>query len=276
MKKVLNILLVSILITFCFNFGGCKKNDFPIKESLNINGDTYIISFFDDFNGTSLDVNKWEFCPEMNRQDVGGKWSNDMATVNGKGNLVISAGINKNGVPISGAIRTKGKFEQAQGYFEIKCKLQSQPGFWSAFWLMCEEMYDGNALVDNSAIDGCEIDIFEAFDVEDGQICHALHWDGYNDDEHKKTAKIVNTNCYDEKFHTFSLLWTETEYIFYIDDVETYRLNSSNAEFPGISAAPSYLKITTEFGAWAGEYNPNLLPDSLIVDYVAVYNKNVI
>ncbi len=114
----------------------------------------------------------------MERQDVGGRWEPSMAELDGKGHLVISADIS-DGVPVSGAIRSKGRFEQTEGYFEIRCRLQSSAGFWSAFWLMC----DGANSVGNGARDGAEIDIFEAYDTENKLICHALHWDGYEEQQ---------------------------------------------------------------------------------------------
>ena len=87
---------------------------------------------------------------------------NDMTWVDGKGHLILSSEYDETGELIMGAVRTRDLFEQTYGYFEIRCKLQQVPGFWSAFWLMPRniDMYgqDGGQ-------DGTEIDIYEAFDV---------------------------------------------------------------------------------------------------------------
>ena len=36
---------------------------------------------------------------------------------------------------LSGCVRTRGKFEHAFGYYNAPCRMQTQPGFWSAFWM---------------------------------------------------------------------------------------------------------------------------------------------
>ncbi len=236
-------------------------------EEIKVEGDTFQLTLYDDFDGTELNSKIWAPCPEQRRQDAGGWWKDSMVRLDGKGNLVLTADV-IDAVPISGAIRSKGKFKQAKGYFEIRCKLQSAKGFWGAFWLMCR----GAKSVGNGAADGAEIDIFESNDIN-GQINHAIHWGGYGA-SHKQIACSVHApNCYDGNFHTFSLLWTEKEYVFYIDKKETYRISEGDASYPGANTKPTYLKISTEFGSWAGAYNANELPDCLVVDYVKVYKK---
>ena len=244
----------------------------PPADTRVINGKTYTITFKDEFDGTELDSSKWACCPESNRQDVGGKWSDSMVSVK-DGCLYLGAAIDSNGTPVSGAIRTMSKwyqvkFSQCKGYFECRAKLQSAPGFWGAFWLMDKNMNDKS--VGNGASDGAEIDIFESFSVAQGGINHAIHWDGYGDHHQQNAKQVYNKSLYDGQFHTFGLAWTDTEYIFYIDGKETYRVG--NAAVPNIICQNKlYLKLTVEFGSWAGSINKTKLPDAVVVDYVRVY-----
>ena len=244
----------------------------PPADTRVINGKTYTLTFKDEFEGTSLNSTYWYCCPEGNRQDVGGKWSDSMVSVK-DGCLYLGAAIDSNGTPISGAIRTMNKWyqvkwSQCKGYFECRAKLQSAPGFWGAFWLMDKNMNDKS--VGNGASDGAEIDIFESFSVAQGGINHAIHWDGYGAD-HKSTGKqVYNKSLYDGQFHTFGLAWTDTEYIFYIDGKETYRVGNANVANI-ICQNKLYLKLTVEFGSWAGSYVKSKLPDAVVVDYVRVY-----
>jgi len=241
--------------------------DQKVTETIVVDGKKHYMTFCDNFNGTELDFEKWSFSPEMQRQDAGGRWDNSMAFLDGNGNLVIRSAVDANGIPVSGSVRTKDKFEQTTGYFEIRCKLQKARGFWGAFWLMC----DGEYSVGNGAKDGVEIDIFESCSAENKMVHHALHWDGYLEN-HRSTAKsIYAPECYDGEFHTFSMLWTDKEYVFYIDGKETYRVDEKNPEFPGACTVPVYMKISSEFGSWAGAHNPSELPDDIVVDYVKVY-----
>ena len=68
-------------------------------------------------------------------------------------------------------------------------------------------------------------------------------------------------------WHTFSVLWTEKEYIFYIDRKETWRTQQA------ISQRSQYIILSMEVGKWAGDISKATLPDSLYVDYVRVYQK---
>ncbi len=249
-----------------------SETDTIEEEYKEIDGVKYKLTFIDNFDGDTLDTNKWSLCPEFPRQNMGGYWDDSMTSLDGKGNLVLSADISDDGTLISGAIRSKGKFEQAKGYFEIRCIIQKARTVWSSFWLMCE----GANGYGFGILDGAEIDVFEGFDMNRGLINHGMHWDGYGE-HHKAIGRIVEAaNCYDNEYHTYSLLWTDTAYIFYIDGVESTRIEEGDEEYPGLTEVPSYLKVTLEFvseglGA-AKDYDPSQLPATLVVDYVKAYS----
>ena len=278
MKKLIPALAVTALASAALLGYGAVKNglinvsrgfDVP-DETIEIDGDTYRMTFCDDFDGKKLDTRKWSLCPQWERGNVGGHWSDDCVSLDGAGRLVLKTKLAEDGTPLTGAIRSKGKFEQSHGYFEARCRLQSAHGMWTAFWLMCEEEHK----IGNGAKDGAEIDIYESYSLDDAAINHAVHWDGYGE-EHRCWAKAKSgTSCYDGKFHTFGLLWTDDAYIFYIDGREVRRLDASDAEYPGCCEPATYLKLSVEAGTWAGAIRPEELPDdSLTVDYVKVYQK---
>ena len=246
----------------------------PAITPPNTEGKKFELTFFDDFLGTTLDSKKWDHCHEWNRGDLGGKWDDDMAVLDGKGNLLIKVGLDSKGTPISGAVRTRTKreknlFSQVRGYFEIRCKLQTAPGCWGAFWLMS----NGVSKVGNGAIDGAEIDVFESFDAKNGKINHAIHWDGYEEHHKSVGSETINKSLYDGNYHTFGLLWNEDGYYFYIDRILVKKFVSTQSNFPGSCNDPAYLKITAEFGSWGGQIKKDTLPDALVVDYVKVYKE---
>ena len=235
MKKALSFLLVfASLLTL---LPACAKEE---TEEREINGKKYVLTFVDEFEGNKLDKKKWELCPEWQRQDLGGYWDDDMVSLR-DGNLVLTASIREDGTPISGAVRSRGKF---------------------AFWLMDSDMKNEPG---NGAADGAEIDIMESFDIYSGRINHAIHWDGYNE-YHKSTGHEVQDPSLYEGFHLFALEWTDTEYIFFVDGKETWRTSS-----PGMCENALYLKLTTEFGNWAAPLIKEQYPDEFLVDYVRVY-----
>ncbi|WP_318615673.1 glycoside hydrolase family 16 protein [Sporosarcina sp. YIM B06819] len=220
----------------------------------------WTLTFEDTFTGESLDNEKWQHAPEWQRHN--GQWSNQDAYLNGEGQLVIQIS-ERDGQYYSGAIRSMGLFEQAYGYYEIRARLPIEEGLWTAFWLMSDSVH----LVGNEGKDGTEIDIFESPFARYNVIEHALHWDGYDKDHKSKGTSITVPEAY-EDFTTFALEWNEEEYIFYINDVETWRSSAG-----GVSQVPAYLKITAEVGDWAGDITKANLPAQMLVDYVRVYEK---
>ena len=232
-------------------------------ETMTLDGRKWRLKLEDRFEGDSLDTAVWSLCPEQRRQDVGGRWADSETSVH-DGNLWLRARIREDGTPVSGGIRSLGKFEQAYGYFECRMMFPKTTGFWGAFWMMCGRV----GKVDGSAVSGAEIDIIESGECPRQGVNHAIHWDGYGE-AHKAATKVIPSvpELY-EGWHTYGFEWTKEEYVFYIDGRETWR----TAE-PGICAFPGYLKITTEFGSWAAPIIPEELPDFCRVDWVRVWEE---
>ncbi|MBQ6395603.1 MAG: glycoside hydrolase family 16 protein [Atopobiaceae bacterium] len=223
-----------------------------------IDGRQYRLTFEDDFDGKRLNPIRWSPCPRWRRQDVGGYWDSSMVSVR-DGCLVLGAGLSEDGTPISGAIRSKGRFSQRDGYFAARCRLQSASGFWASFWLM-DAHYD-----DDRGI-GTEIDVFESFWAGSG-VNQAVHWGGYGKHMRSATHTASDPSMY-EGFHVFALEWTDSEYIFYIDGKETWRTSE-----PGSCTDELYLKMTNEFGTGAGPIYAEQLPDEVLVDWIRVYKR---
>ena len=232
-----------------------------IGSTETILGKERTLTFYDDFNGTGLNGANWSPTPNWERGDIGAFWSDSMVRLDGDGHLILSVRKHTDGRYMSGAIRSKGKFEQAYGYFEIRCQLQNVPGFWGGFWLMGDGVYQ----VGDDGRDGTEIDIVESPFLEEETINQALHWDGYEAD-HQTVGKRTQIPGIYDGFHTFALEWEEDGYRFYVDGKKTWETNAG-----GVCAVPLYLKISTEVGTWAGTINDEALPAALIVDYVKVY-----
>lgn len=220
----------------------------------------YELFWSDEFNGTALDVSKWAYRALGRRK--GGVNVKDTVRVDGKGHLILTT--KRHGDKYHTAmIGTQGKFETTFGYFECRVQLQQQTGHWSAFWLQSPTM---GKVIGNTAESGTEIDIFEYLRKKGDVVQHALHWDGYG--KHHKSA---NTKALipglSKGWHTFGLLWTKKEYVFYVDGKETWRTNQA------ISRRSEYIILSQEVGKWAGDISKATLPDSLYVDYVRVYKK---
>ncbi len=171
-------------------------------------------------------------------------------------NLVLSAAISKDGTPISGAIRSLGKYEQTYGYYECRAKLQQASGFWGAFRLLNREM-SLNTEGNNSAKDGVEIDIFESNSVSEGAINHALHWDGCGANHKSNATSIKNVGYYDGEYHVFGMLRNEQGYTFFIDGKQTCTLTGVT---PGSCELPCNMKLSVEFGSWVELFSRSSCP----------------
>ncbi len=222
-------------------------------------GREWRLTWNDEFDGKTIDAAKWEVVGDSPRRDA--FWTKSAAALDGEGHLVLYT--NKEGDRyVSGAVRTRGKFEHAFGYWEARCKLPAQPGHWPAFWLMPPGgLPDG---IDRGR-EGTEIDIMEKASLK-SVAQHNLHWDGYGAHQ-KSEGKEVSREGLNEGFHTFALWWTPEEYVFYIDGEETWR-----AKGGGVCQKPLYTKLTEEIGPWAGKITDATLPDRFVIDYVRVYD----
>ena len=282
--KLLRCFARVITFVLCFGMilGGCSSSgevvsstdSDDISSADDVTNDSSVesnILFSDDFEGTELDLTKWQRCPEWFRQ---GKsfWKNELSYLDGEGHLVLEMKWNEEtGLVDCGAVRTLGTFTAGYAYYEASIKFPVAEGTWGAFWMMA-----GNVSSEkNGALDGVEIDIIESIHNEQGKYNHALHWDGYYEAHKSLSPKLMlDINIYDGEFHTFGLLRSEEYYIFYIDG----QISSIVSKFDGCDPCPEdgYMKLTCEAAEWAGagtEASINSLPTKMLVDYVRVYKE---
>ena len=217
------------------------------EESWLPEGMDFQLVWQDEFDGNELDTTKWDY-----RLYMMGKrhptWVDDGVTLDGESHAVfhiferdgeicssqLQTGYNYMDAPVEkstfgadelqwniGPLK-EDKFAHKYGYYECRCKMQTKPGWWSAFWLQSPII--GSSL--NPAKSGIEVDIMESF--EPMQIApHFLHWSGYGKDH--KDAQITELPLVEGTFdrrripggeddrHTFAVDWSEDGYTFYID-----------------------------------------------------------
>ncbi len=243
----------------------------PVNDTsgdIIFNGRKYSLAYSDDFD--FFDSDKWAYCPEQERQDAGGAWRDCCTTVSG-GNLVISCGIDGNGTPISGGIRSTGDYERTFGLYHIRFKAENADGLWYAFWLLTDKMSDST--VGNGASDGAELDIIELV-PHTQELCMSVHWDGYGAGL-KSVCELthVDDSFYDE-YHDLWYLWDPNGYHLYIDG-KCYFDFPGEKYGDGTCAVPCDLIISAEFGTWGGDIDRNQLPSHLYVDFVRVYEEYV-
>jgi len=221
----------------------------------------YTLIWADEFDGTELDTTKWHHRQLGPRRD--GINTRDAVKLDGDGRLLLTATHVDSQYHV-GMIGTQPTFQTTFGYFECRVRMQKSIGHWSAFWLQSPTVQQ----VGDPKVNGTEIDIFEYLRVMPDTLHHNLHWNGYGE-AHESTGRKVRIPEIAAGFHTIALEWTPEEYIFFVDGKETWRTQTA------VSHRSEYIILSTEVGPWAGDIRRAQLPDSLIVDYVRVYQKPV-
>lgn len=170
---------------------------------------------------------------------------------------------------LSGLITTQDSFSQTYGYFEMRAKLPVAQGAWSAFWLVPTQKTPQNAgripefdVMEHWAGQLNVVSQGRPFVIDrTGKPISTLHAGTLSAPQAASNAATVKPIDLSQ-YHTFGLLWTPDELVWYVDDHETFRS-------PLVNAEPHYMLINL---AVDGRYaNPGPFPTSLAVDYVRAY-----
>ena len=182
----------------------------------------------DEFDGTSIDTNKWNF--ELNCAG-GGNNEKQCYTDNEENAFIKDGMLNIVALPAeegaakpytSARLNTRYNADFTYGRFEMRAKLPSGQGSWPAFWMMPTDEEYGTWPRSG------EIDILEAVNLkvaaEDGTIESYVHgtlhygreWPN-NSSSGKAYLLPEDMNPADD-FHTYAIEWQEGEIRWYVDD----------------------------------------------------------
>lgn len=238
----------------------------PRGQELDLTG--YEMIFYDEFEGDSLNLDNWYYRGVGSER--GGYTASSQVSLR-DGNVVLTGEYLEDGEFGAGWYGAEIALNEwyKNGYFEIRCICSEGDAFWSAFWLQAEHPYE--AEYSQGGIGGAELDIFECF--ADNCITSTIHCAGVNGVQEGFQSAIlgdfrVNKPC--EQYNTYGLEWTEDEYIFYINGVETTRSTFGNGVsreklLPIVSlCTPDADKLDALEKDYKCEY---------IVDYVKIHQK---
>ena len=245
----------------------------PRGQKLDLTG--YSVVFEDNFNGTELDTDVWEYRGSGPRR--GGYNAESQVRVE-NGNLIIAGEYLTDGAYgegwYTGMIKLRERY--CRGYFEIKCKVNADSGFWSAFWIQADHPYE--AQYSKGGVGGAEIDIFESMSYDRvigknsvAQTIHCAGVDGVQEGfQSERLGDFYGNNIYEE-YNTYGLEWTEEEYIFYINGVETRRSSFGN----GVSEVEEDVIVSLEIPdeSKLAELDKETYQTEYIIDYVKIYQK---
>ena len=243
----------------------------------------------DEFTGKELDRSKWDFRRHLFHREHK-TFTDEGVFLDGQSNLYISL-LEKDGHYYSAHLQTgenyierpteglwpiaalsQPKFMHKYGYYECRCKLPTQKGWWAAFWLQSPII--GSSLDPRKS--GVEVDIMETFAdygvISSQTISSNCHWNGYGPDHQSSGLRATTLQDTADGFHVFGVDWSRDGYVFYVDGQETNRMNEA------VSDTEQFILISTECAGYRdgdqpdGDLRQASLPDYFIVDYVRVYD----
>ena len=276
MKFVISMLLLVLTIV------GCSKDESTPTENPPTVGDIegYTLVWNDEFEGTSIDLNKWEH--EVNATG-GGNNELQYYTARPENSFVKDGELHIVAVQeeytsqgetryyTSARMRTANKGDWTYVRIDVKAKLPFGQGMWPAIWMLSTDWQYGGWPASG------EIDIMEHINSEN-QVHGSVHTEAYN---HKigtqKTAQAQVADA-DDNFHIYSVVWTETDIKVLLDDKEYFSFNNDGkgdyTTWPFDKRFHLILNVAVG-GSWPGNPSPStLFPKEMVVDYVRVYKKD--
>lgn len=317
MKKTVAVLLC-VAVAAALLCSCSQAIDLPEEKTLEkvLAQEGYELVFEDDFDGDSIDYDKWKTGYKTCSRRAGYYEDSEDTLFVSDGCLTIrtlykdgqfgegwytswvETATKENSAAVVGSDDYSG-FSTTYGYFEVRCIAPPCEGIWSAFWLMPDEgtgMFDQDVL--GTGADGVEIDVMESpwmYSSQDKESnMHVLHGDGYENTKSDKSPLYRVPDMYTQ-FHTYGVMWTEEEYVFYIDGAETWRTKHTvDGETLGVSRVKEYIILSVEVAGytaadgtlvpgknedgtpyWCGDPMANDKDKhyDFVIDYVRVYKK---
>jgi len=224
----------------------------------------WVLTFHDEFDGDKLDETKWgigypgwhagartPMAFPQNDQSVYKLDDGILGLVNRKQDYNDVALKHY----VSGLIQTKGKFDQAYGWFEARCKMPGYLGDFPAFWLFPS----GNIKTPRA-----EVDIMEHWHREGETVAAHMHWGGYGAG-HKWVGSYMHTvPGLWRGFHTYAMKWEPGKLTFYVDDVPYW-------DYSGKEVPSAKLWVILNNALDQSGIDESAMPTYFEVDHVRVY-----
>ncbi|MEL7145603.1 MAG: family 16 glycosylhydrolase [Bacteroidota bacterium] len=243
-----------------------------------------VLVWSDEFNGTSLDLTKWE--PQTGdgcAEGICGWGNNELQSYQAK-NAVVSDGTLKiiakrervKGKAYSSArLRTKGLADFTFGRFEASIKLPTGQGLWPAFWMLSTNEPSGGWPQSG------EIDIMEFLGQHPEEVFGTIHYgDPFPRNQFTGTDfTYYDGNNFTDSFHVFAVEWEPGVLRWYVDDVLYQTLTSSdiapfNLPFDSGNQMHFLLNLAVGGNLPGSPDGSTPFPSQMEVDYVRVYDTN--
>lgn len=169
---------------------------------------------------------------------------------------------------LSGIITSYDSFKFRYGRVEARARMPAGKGLWSAFWLL-------NAYYNQDQPEDPEIDIIEAIGDRVTTGNFAYHYqtdpdgDGFFTDRQSIEGRASIAD-FSANFHTYRVDWEEGRIVWYVDDVETARVEGDQ-----VSSEQMYILANLAVGGnFPGPTDSTtVFPAKFEIDYIRVYQR---
>lgn len=257
---------------------GCVFFDLPMTPSgQNLDLTGYELVFEDEFEGESLDMDKWEHRGDGRKVGDEGYFADTQVWVE-DGNMILRGEWLDEGKYgpgwYAGMVKLTENYKY--GYYEMRCIANDDDQFWSAFWLQSNYSYTPE--ISQGGVGGAEIDVFESFNYNKGRLRkNAVHqtihcagvdgdYENSRDIDSQSLGQYYGNNIFEE-YNTYGLEWDENEYIFYINGVETVRSSYGLGTSQVVEEVIASINLPSQIS-----HDKDFKTD-MIVDYVRIYQK---
>lgn len=167
---------------------------------------------------------------------------------------------------LSGIITSLNSYNFTHGYVEMRARVPSGQGLWSAFWLLTSKYVE----------DVPEIDIMEYLGQFPDEVNHTLHYFDTSDDWNLVSSPTYKTTGpdYSQNFHTYGLAWHPDAIVWYVDGVEVKRV--TDEDFLIAKQSMYIIANLAVGGTWPGSPDASTpFPAEFEIDYIRAYKKKV-
>jgi beta-glucanase (GH16 family) len=229
----------------------------------------------DEFDSDKLDSAHWS-------HEIGGHgWGNNELQYYQESNAEVRDGYaiitarkeDKEGKAYtSSRIITKKKKEFKYGRIDIRALLPKGQGIWPALWML-----GSNISTVNWPACG-EIDIMEMIGGtgKDNVVHGTAHWEVSGNHSYQGgNISLKNEKILADEFHVFSILWTPTSIIWYLDGIQYYEMDITGDELTEFHNSYYFIFNVAVGGNWPG--NPDettTFPQRMVVDYIRVFQTD--
>ncbi len=252
-------------------------------------GAEYTLVWSDEFDGTSVDPDNWEFqIGDGSAYGLPPGWGNNELQyyTDSAENCFVADGlmyIVAREEPFAGhdytsaRLRTLNKQDFLYGRMEARLKLPTGQGLWPAFWMLPSDWIYGGWAASG------ELDIMESVNIPT-TVYGTLWYGGEWPFPVQSGGSYADGTDFSEDFHVYTVEWEPDEIRWYVDGIHYFTLTSGDWYSDGApydDRAPydqrfHFLINIAVGGDWPGPPDGStVFPQELVADWVRVYQQGV-